>query len=86
MISLTGEGIRCQLGIAEGIHDAMVANPIPGSEILVGGVVKHTPAKTTHVAAVCHGIIQHPHMAQSVLLAATPGVEGFCGEHMPVMF
>ena len=52
----------------------------------MGGVVEHTPTEAACVFSVCHGIVENPHMAQCLLLAAAPVVKGFGWEHMSRVF
>jgi len=62
----------------------MIADTVPGTKILVGGVVEHTPAEAAHVLAVCIGRVQHPGVAQRMLLPVGPIVKGLCGVHMAI--
>ena len=84
-LALTGIGIGRQLGVPEGIHNAVIAHPIPGAEVPVGGVVKHAPAEASGVLPVRHGIVQHPHVPLGLLLPPLPGIEGLGGEHVAVV-
>ena len=84
-LSLTGVQRRCGLGIAEGVHDAMVAYPVAGAEILVSGVVKHAPAEAAHMAAVGRGVALHPCVAQRLRLPVAPGVIGLGRVHVTGM-
>ena len=82
---LAGIHGRCQLGIPEGVHHTVVADPVAGTEILVGGIVKHAPADAADVASVCRRIVLDPGMAQGMLLPLLPRVKGFGREHMAVV-
>ena len=52
----------------------------------MGSVVEHTPAEAARVFAVGVGGVQHPRMAQRVLLPMRCIVKGFCGVHVAVAF
>ena len=78
-LCLAGIGVGRQLGIPEGIHDTVVADPVTGAEILVGAIVKHAPAKAARMFSVHGRIVLDPQMPQGVLLPFLPGIEGFCG-------
>ena len=64
----------------------MVADPVAGAEVFVGGIVEHTPADTADVFAVGRCIVLDPAVPQGMLLPLHPWVKGFCGEHMAIMF
>ena len=81
-LPLAGIGCRRQLGITEGIQHPVVADPVAGAEVLVSGIVEHTPAETPRV--LLHRRVLHPYVAQSLLLPLLPGVEWLGGEHMAV--
>ena len=85
-IRLACVGIGRQLGIPEGIHNTVVADPVAGAEVLVGGIVEHTPAEAARMLTVCRRIILDTGMAQGVFLPSFPGIEGLGGEHMAVVF
>ena len=84
-LSLTGVQRRRGLGIAEGVHDAMVAYPVAGAEILVSGVVEHAPAEAAHMAAVGRGVALHLRVAQRLRLPVAPGVIGLGRVHVTGM-
>ena len=75
-----------QLGIAEHIHHAVIADPVTGAEVLMGIVVKHTPAGAAGNVILGIDTVQDLGMAQSVLQALFLPVKGFGGEHMTVVF
>ena len=77
---------RRQLGIAEAVQHAVIADAVPGAEILVGGIIKHTPAKTARMLSICVGGVQHPRMAQGMLLPVRGIVTGLGGVHVAVAF
>ncbi len=81
-LSLAGIGRRGQLWVPEGVHHPVIADPVAGSEVLVGGIVEHTPAKAPCVFLPRR--VLHPEVAQGLLLPPCPGVEGLGGEHMAV--
>ena len=85
LLSLAGIGEGRQLGIPKGIHNAVIAHPVAGAEILVGGIVEHAPAEAARMLPAGIGGVQHPHMPQGMLLALGPGVIGFGGEHVAVV-
>ena len=81
-LPLAGIGRRRQLGVAEGVQHPVVADPVAGAKILVGGVVEHTPAEAPRV--LLQRRVLHADVAQGVLLPPGPGVPGLGGEHMAV--
>ena len=84
-VLLGGIDRRGQLGIAEHIHDPVVADAVPGAEILVGIVVEGAPADAAGDAIQgIHGV-QHRRVAQGMGQAVRFVVEGLCGEHVAVV-
>ena len=77
---------RRQFGIAEAVQHAVIADAVPGAEILVGGIIKHTPAKAARMFSICVGGVQHPRMAQGMLLPVRGIVTGLGGVHVSVAF
>ena len=63
----------------------MVAGPVAGAEVLVGGVVEHTPADASNMLTISNSIVLNPAVPQGMLLPLHPGVEGLGGEHMAVL-
>ena len=82
---LAGVGCGSNLRIPESIHDAVVADPIAGAEVLMGLVIEHTPAEAARVLPAGVGRVQHPQMPHGLLLPLLPGVKGFGGEHMTIV-
>ena len=80
-------GIECrrQLRIPECIHHTVIAYPVTGTKILMGWIVKHTPAETACMASISRRRILNPGMAHGMLLPSLPGIEGFRGEHMTIV-
>ena len=64
----------------------MIADAVAGAEILVGGIIKHTPAEAARMLSICVGGVQHPRMAQGMLLPVRGIVTGLGGVHVPVAF
>ena len=85
-VSVTLTGIDCcrQLRVAEAVQHAMVADAIPGAEVLVGLVVEHTPAKAPGVFPAGIGGVLNPNVPQGVFLPVRTIVKGFGGVHMAV--
>ena len=77
---------RRQLGIAEAVQHAVIADTVAGAEILVGGIIKHTPAEAARMLSICVGGVQHPRMAQGMLLPVRGIVTGLGGVHVAVAF
>ena len=63
----------------------MVADPVTGAEVLMGGIVEHAPADAAHMLTIRRSVILDPGMAQGMLLPPLPGVKGLGGEHVAVM-
>ena len=83
-VTLTGIDRRRQFGVAEAVQHAVVADAVPGAEILVGLVVEHTPAKTPGVFSAGIGGVLHPDVPQGVFLPVRAIVKGFGGVHVAV--
>ena len=84
-LPLAGIDRRRQLGIAEAVHHPVVAHPVAGTEILVGGIVEHAPAEAAGVLPASLGRREHPGVAQGLFLPLLPGVEALGGEHVAVV-
>ena len=63
----------------------MVAHPVAGTEVLVGGIVEHAPAEAAGVLPAALSRREHPGVAQGLFLPLLPGVEAFGGEHVAVV-
>ncbi len=74
-----------QLGIAEHIQDAVIADFVAAAKILVGVVVKHAPPEGAADILAGSRAVQHPDMAHSVLFPVLLVVKCLCGEHMPIV-
>ena len=85
-LALAGVGRGGELRVAEEVQHAVVADAVAGAEVLVRGVVEHAPAEAAGVLVVGQGCVLHAGVAQRVLLALFPGIEGLGREHMAVAF
>ena len=83
-IPLTCIDRRRQLRVAEAVQHAVVADAVPGAEVLVGLVIEHTPAKAPGVLPAGIGGVLYPDVPQGVLLPVRTIVKGFGGVHMAV--
>ena len=80
--ALAGIDVGGELGFAEHVHDAVVADAVAGAEILVGVVVEGAPADGAGDARVAAGGVQHFEMATNVLGLALLLVEGLGRVHV----
>ena len=53
---------RRQLRVAETVKDAMVTDPVTGSEILVRRIIKHAPGDTSDMCMILHGRVKYAGM------------------------
>ena len=83
---LTGIDTRCQLRVAEHIHDPVIADPVTASEVFVGVVVEHAPAEASgNIGLTCHSI-QYVGVADGMLTSTFFVIECLGGIHMSVVF
>ena len=64
----------------------MIAHAVTGTKVLVGWIIKHTPAKASGMFTALVSGIQHPAVAKGMLLLLFPGIKSFGGKHVTVVF
>ena len=77
---------RRHLRVPEHIHDAVVADIVAGTEILVRVVVERAPSASTRTVSTRGKGVENLRVAQRVLRPEPLAVERLRREHMPVVF
>ena len=76
---------RCRLVIPVHVQDPMVADPVTGTEILVGVIIRHAPAEAAgDILLPRHGV-KDIGMPEGVLQPVVLAVIHFRGEHVAVV-
>ena len=74
------------LGISEHVAYAMMTDPVTASELLVGVVIRKTPADRARDAFLAHSRVKNVCMTQGVLEAVLFRVKRLRRKHVPVVF
>ena len=77
---------RRHLMITEHIRNAVIADPIAASEILMGVIIRKAPSKATANIGVSGYVVDYSRVTEGVLKSVPLVIEAFGWEHMPVIF
>ena len=83
-VALAGVAPGGELGFAEDVHHAVVADAVARTEVFVGVVVKHAPANGATDDGVLVRLVQHIQVACHMFGLAVFGVDALGGVHVAV--
>ena len=76
----------CHLMITEHIRNAVIADSVTASKILMGVIVRKAPGKATANIGVCGYVVDYSRVTEGMLESMPLVIEALGWEHMPVIF